>query len=208
MFCCSISGRKKGCDSMIQTYRFFGEEPIEFNDLNTVKELVEYAFERFDYYEPFGMDAVTIYEASYPGHFVLNTSQKCASEIKDPNELCFAYYIPGVLYYAEGGWGHHMRELTNHPKFSHPVDLELKFDDFKHTVVFEGSRTFREILELFQRVGYIEKDSPRITMRVLAYPRPNYSKELDYSDNTLDLPLKEFEKTLPLDEGIVTLIIE
>lgn len=89
---------------MIQTYKFFGENSsLEFDDSKTVKELLQYAFERFDYYEPFGMDTVTIYQSGH-AHFTLDTSRKCYEEIKDPKGLCFAYYIPGFLYYAEGGW--------------------------------------------------------------------------------------------------------
>ena len=33
---------------MIQTYHFFGEHSLEFEDSKTVKELIEYAFEKFD----------------------------------------------------------------------------------------------------------------------------------------------------------------
>lgn len=34
---------------MIQTYHFLGEYSLEFEDSKTVKELIEYTFEKFDY---------------------------------------------------------------------------------------------------------------------------------------------------------------
>ena len=104
---------------MIQTYHFFGEHSLEFEDSKTVKELIEYAFEKFDYYEPFGMDSVTVFQCHHPdsnyGWFTTNTKRRCVDEIVNRNELCFGYTIPGILYYAEGGWGHHMEQLGNHP---------------------------------------------------------------------------------------------
>lgn len=191
---------------MIQTYKFFGENSsLEFDDSKTVKELLQYAFEQFDYYEPFGMDAVTIYQTGF-AHFTLDTSRKCCEEIKDPNGLCFAYHIPGFLYYAEGGWGHHMSELSNHPVFCHPVSLKLKFEDFDHTVVFEGTHSFREVLDLLKQVGYVNDSISQITIQVLAYPKANYTRHVDYRDVILDAPMTAFYETLPTD-GVVTLVL-
>ena len=45
---------------MIKTFQFLGESSLEFDDAKTVKELIRYAFEHFGYYEPFGIDTVTI----------------------------------------------------------------------------------------------------------------------------------------------------
>ena len=190
---------------MIQEYSFFKEDTIKFEDSKTVKELLEYAFEQYGYYEPFGMDSVTIYQANIP-HFTLDTSRKCCEEIKNPDGLCFAYYIPGFLYYAEGRWGHHMAELSNHPVFNHPVSLKLKFKDFNHTIVFEGSHSFREVLNLLTKVGYISDSISQIKIQVLAYPKPNYTKHIDCSDAILDAPMTEFNEMLPTDE-IVTLVL-
>ena len=191
---------------MIQTYKFLGENSsLEFDDSKTVRELIQYAFEKFDYYEPFGMDTVTIYQTGF-AHFTLDTSRKCYEEIKNPDGLCFAYHIPGFLYYTEGGWGHHMPELSNHPMFNDPISLKIKFEDFDHTVVFEGTHSFREVLNLLKRVGYIDESIERIKVQVLAYPNPNYTKHLNCHDSILDAPMIEFQKTLPTD-GIVTLIL-
>lgn len=191
---------------MIQTYKFFGENSsLEFDDSKTVKELLQYAFERFDYYEPFGMDTVTIYQSGH-AHFTLDTSRKCYEEIKDPKGLCFAYYIPGFLYYAEGGWGHHMSELSNHPVFSPPISLKLKFEEFDHTVVFEGTHSFREVLDLLKQVGYVNDSISQITIQVLAYPKANYTKHVDCSDAILDAPMTAFDEILPTD-GVVTLVL-
>lgn len=192
---------------MIQTYKFFGENSsLEFEDSKTVKELLQYAFEQFDYYEPFGMDSVTIYQTGF-AHFTLDTSRKCYEEIKDPNGLCFAYHIPDFLYFAEGGWGHHMSELPNHPVFDHPVSLKLKFEDFNHTVVFEGTHSFREALDLLKQVGYVDSSLSQIIIQVLAYPKANYIKYIDCQNSILDAPITEFYKTLPTD-GVVTLILD
>ncbi len=92
------------------------------------------------------METVTIYQSGH-AHFTLDTIRKCYEEIKDPNGLCFAYYIPGFLYYAEGGWGHHMSELSNHPEFISPVSLKIKFEDFDHTIVFEGTHSHKRLFE-------------------------------------------------------------
>lgn len=195
---------------MIKTYNFFGEPLLQFEDSKTVKELVEYAFEQFGYYEPFGMGAVTVFQCHHPesnyGWLTVDTAKKCADEIYNSDELCFAYYLPGILYYAEGGWGHHMDELGNHPVFEKPVSLKLKFEDFNHTVVFEGTHSFREILNLLKSTGYIEKSISRIEVNVLAYPKPNYSQYLELSNLIFDAPMTEFENSLPQD-GIVTLVL-
>ena len=190
---------------MIKTYKFFGENPLEFEDTKTVKELLQYALERFDYYEPFGMDTVTIYQSSH-SHFTLDTNRKCSEEIKDLDGICFAYHIPNFLYYAEGGWGHHMTELSNHPVFNNPVSLKIKFEDFDHTVVFEGTHSFREVLNLLKRVGYIDEPIERIKIQVIAYPNPNYTKYIDCHNSSLDAPMIVFYKTFPSD-GIETLIL-
>lgn len=191
---------------MLQTYKFWGENAFEFDDSKTVKELIQYAFEQFDYYEPFGMHTVTVYQTGH-AHFTQDTSRKCYEEIKDPNDLCFAYYIPGFLYYAEGGWGHHMSELVNHPVFDDPVSLKLKFEEFNHTVVFEGRHSFREVLRLFKKVGYVSDSVTQIKVDVVAYPKPNYTKLIDCCNPILDDPISEFYKILPID-GNVTLVLE
>lgn len=196
---------------MIQTYHFFGEHSLEFEDSKTVKELIEYAFEKFDYYEPFGMDSVTVFQCHHPdsnyGWFTIDTKRRCVDEIVNRDELCFGYHIPGILYYAEGGWGHHMEELGNHPIFENPVSLKLKFEDFKHTVVFEGTHSFREILNLLKNTGYLEKNISQIKVHVLAYPKENYSQYIELSNPILDVSIVEFENSLPQD-GVVTLLLE
>ena len=195
---------------MIKTYKFFGESPLEFEDSKTVKELIEYAFDKFDYYEPFGMDTVTVFQCHHPksnkGWFTTDTKKKCTAEICNNDELCFAYYLPGFFYYAEGGWGHHMETLGNHPVFANPVSLNLRFEDFDHTVVFEGTHTFREVLDLLKEVGYIDASISKIRVNVLAYPRPSYSKYINLCNPILDAPMTKFESSLP-QEGIVTLIL-
>ena len=196
---------------MIQTYHFLGEHSLEFEDSKTVKELIEYAFEKFDYYEPFGMDSVTVFQCHHPnsnyGWFTTNTKRRCVDEIVNRNELCFGYTIPGILYYAEGGWGHHMEQLGNHPVFKKTVSLKLKFEEFNHTVVFEGTHSFREILNLLKNTRYLEKNISQIKVHVLAYPKENYSQYIELSNPILDVSMVEFENSLPQD-GVVTLLLE
>lgn len=124
---------------MIQKYSFFNEDIIEFDDTRSVKELIQYAFEQFDYYEPAGMEIVTLFQCHHPqsdtGWFTIDTNRKCSDEIIDRNNLCFAYYMPNVFYFAEGGWGHHMIELGNHPNIPRPVALKIRFEDFDNTVI-------------------------------------------------------------------------
>lgn len=193
---------------MIHKYLFFNEKTIEFDSTRTIKELIEYAFEQFEYYEPFGIETVTVYQCDPRHQFIVDTSQKCEDVLADGSRLCFAYHIPGVLYYAEGGWGHHMHELVNHPVLETPVSLKLKFEEFDHTVVFEGSHSFREILNLLYKVGYIENEKPTVTVQVLAYPQPNYSEKIYFDNSILDKSMTDFEKTLDKHSGIVTLVIE
>lgn len=197
---------------MIQTYKFFEENsPLEFDDSKTVKELLQYAFEQFDYYEPFGIDSVTVFQCHHPksnnGWFTIDTKRRCVDEIVNRDELCFGYHIPGILYYAEGGWGHHMEKLGNHPVFENPVSLKLKFEDFNHTVVFEGTHSFREILNLLKSTGYIEENISQIKVQILAYPKPNYTQYIGLHNPILDVAMTEFEKSLPQD-GVVTLLLE
>lgn len=87
-----------------------------------------------------------------------------------------------------------MAELSNHPVFN-------------HTVVFEGSHSFREVLNLLKKVGHISDSISQITIQVLAYPKPNYTKHIDCSNAILDAPMTEFNKMLPID-GIVTIVLE
>ena len=54
------------CDrcKRVMILKKYSEHSLEFEDSKTVKELIEYAFEKFDYYEPFGMDSVTVFQMS------------------------------------------------------------------------------------------------------------------------------------------------
>ena len=116
---------------MIKNYTFFDGGTISFDDEKKVKELIRYAFDEFDYYEPIGIEYVTIFQCHHSktntGWFTKDTNNSCCDEIENPDELCFAYYVPEVFYFAEGGWGHHMRELGNHPEIPNPVDIKLRF---------------------------------------------------------------------------------
>ena len=82
---------------------------FEFDDSKTVREMIQFAFDQLDYYEPAGMEIVTVFQCHHPktstGWFTRDTGRICAEEIINTDELCFAYQIPDVFYFAEGGWG-------------------------------------------------------------------------------------------------------
>lgn len=145
---------------MMRTYCFPGEGQVEFEDSRSVGELLCHAFEAFGLEEPFGMGIVTLFQPRHSsgsmGWFTTDCSRSCAEEIEDPEWLCFAYHMPGVFYFAEGGWGHHMAELGNHPALEDPVSLRLSFPDFENTVVMNGSCRLRDIVEALERTGYLE----------------------------------------------------
>lgn len=138
-------------DTMIREYRFFDGGTIRFDDKRTVGELLRAAFDEFGFTEPFGMDIVTLYQpafakGSYTGWFTTDKLNSCAKEIEKADDLYFAYCKPGVFYFAEGGWGHHMIKLGNRPKLEDPVAISLRFEDFHHTVVIAGKFTFGDII--------------------------------------------------------------
>lgn len=195
---------------MIQKYSFSNEsESICFDDEKPVKELISAAFEKFGYYEPFGINIVTLFQAHYPGStegwFTRDIYKPCKEEIiGDKYWLCFAYYMPNVFYYAEGGWGHHMISMKNHPEIDSPVMLHLRFDDFDNTVVFNGNLSFKEVVELFKSVEYIPQNARRIVVHVINPSTP--SVEFKLSDAQMNLPLVEFEKELPVAVTVIDIL--
>lgn len=48
---------------MKNEYYFFDGGRVEFDDNKSVRELIRYAFDKFDYYEPLGMDIVTVFQS-------------------------------------------------------------------------------------------------------------------------------------------------
>ena len=188
---------------VIQIYRFGGEDPLEFDDAKTVKELIQYAFERFGYYEPLGMDIVTIFQVHHPdsntGWFTIDVDKCCANEIINRNELCFAYYMPNVFYFAEGGWGHHMLELGNHPTIPNQIALKIELNGERNTIAINGNITCRSIINKLIDVGYIESSITKINILEIAYPQNSNFREILLSDAILDIPLTEFVKTLSAD---------
>ncbi len=183
---------------MMQTYCFFDGGEVEFDDRKSVKELIEFAFDTFDYYEPMGMEIVTLFQAHYPdsntGWFTTDVTRLCAEEIKNPRELCFAYHMKNVFYFAEGGWGHHMPDLGNHPKIPHAVSLHLRFEDFRNTVIINGSYCFEDIIRVLQKTEYID-DSCRF-IQVIPIGCADKSYLIPLSDPIMKLRLTELEKAL------------
>lgn len=84
----------------------------------------------------------------------------------------------------------------------------LKFTDSWSKIVFEGSHSFREVLNLLYKVGYIESETPDITVQVLSYPQTNYSEKIQFDDSVLDGTISDFEKALKKHIGNITLVID
>lgn len=183
---------------MKKTYVFFGSGDIEFDDSRSVKELIEYAFDQFDYYEPMGMDIVTVFQCHHPktnvGWFTTDVNRSCAEEIVNPRELCFAYYLPGVFYFAEGGWGHHMINLGNHPEIPNPVSIHLRLEDFDENVVINGNYTFYDVVIALKNADYVSMDCQYIKVLPVGV-RGAYSISL--SDPIMRVPLTDFKKMIP-----------
>lgn len=165
---------------MKQEYSFFGGGTLEFDDTKSVRELIECAFDTFGYEEPMGMEIVTLFQGHHPdtgtGWFTTDVSLCCADEIRTPDELFFAYHLPGVFYFAEGGWGHHMPELGNRPPIPNEVSLTLRFDGSRHTIVINGTYTFMDIVRVLKQNGYVQPDCDAVrvipvgTMKSYAVP--------------------------------------
>ncbi len=191
---------------MKRNYTFFDGGTIEFDDRKSIKKLLEYAFDAFDYYEPLGMDAVTVFQCHHPktntGWFTTDTDLKCASEIINADELYFAYHVPNVFYFAEGGWGHHMTELGNHPVIENPVALHLRFEDFDNTVVINGKFSFRDIIDLLKRTGYISPSAAALTVQTVD---GEFTGRIPFSDPRLDTDLQTFSINLPEPLAIISI---
>lgn len=193
---------------MIKKYSFFDGGDVEFEDTKSVKELIEYAFDTFNYYEPLGMDIVTIFQAhnskSTEGWFTTDISRSCAEEIENRDELCFAYYLPNTFYFAEGGWGHHMRSLGNHPVIDNPVSLHLRFEGFNNTVVINGKYSFNDIIHYLQKGDYLPQNVKSLRINAINPQMPTYSIPL--SDGVINVNLAEFEKKLPDSVTIIDIL--
>lgn len=73
-------------------FKFNLQEPLFFDDTKSIKELIHYAFNEFDYYEPAGMEIVTLFQPqsrTSTGWFTTDTSRLCVDEIEDAEILCF-----------------------------------------------------------------------------------------------------------------------
>ncbi|MCD8006147.1 MAG: hypothetical protein LUF29_04120 [Oscillospiraceae bacterium] len=189
---------------MIRQYSFeYNNQTVEFDDSRSVRELVKYAFDESGYYEPFGMEIVTIFQPQHPagsyGWFTTDLNKSCAEEIVVRDRLCFAYYMPNVFYFAEGGWGHHMPHLGNHPDIPNPVMLRIELDGERNTVVINGELSPRLVFEKLIGAGYVDEDIEKIKVLKIAYPNHVHSPEIPLNDPILGLPLSEFKRVMEED---------
>ncbi len=183
---------------MLKEYDFFDGGKIEFDDNKSVRELINAAFREFDYYEPLGMDIVTVYQCHHSktnnGWFTTDTEKRCCEEIENCNELCFAYYMPEVFYFAEGGWGHHMKELGNHPAILSSVNLHLRFDNFNNTVVINGTYCFLDIIRLLKKADYISISCNK--MKIIPIGVTEKFFYIMFDDEITKRPLAEFKNLI------------
>ena len=193
---------------MIQNYSFFHssapDDTIAFDDEKSVAELVRSAFAKFGYFAPCGMDIVTVFQGcadprnnncNINGWFITDTSKKCAEEILNRERLCFAYYLPGVFYFAEGGWGHHMPDLGNHPELPDPVQLNLRFEDFDETVMVNGNYSFSDVINYLKTNGYITESLNRFPVLCVGTGK-DFTISID--DPAVQKPLSELKDTMDL----------
>lgn len=179
---------------MIQKYTFFDGGTIEFDDSKTVKELIEYAFKIFNYYEPMGMDIVTLFQARHPntnnGWFTTDITRRCCDEILSRDCLCFAYYMPGVFCFAEGGWG---QNLGNCPEIPNAIALELRFRDFSNLITINADYTFSDIVHKLQKCEYVSADCRFVRVIPIGVGR---SYLIDLADPIINSPLSALVKDI------------
>ena len=182
---------------MNHKYTFFDGGDIEFDDSRSVRELIEYAFDRFGFYEPMGMDVLTLFQSHYPnthnGWFTTNVNLKCSDEILNRENLFFGYHIPNVFYLVEGGWGHHTKDLGNRPEIPNEVRINLRTKDFDGSVVINGAYTLYDVVCFLKENEYLDTDCETMTVIPVGVGR-HYSVPL--SDAIISLPLTEFVKQI------------
>lgn len=182
----------------MRQYTFFDGGAVEFDEKKSVRELIEYAFDSFDYYEPLGIDAVTVFQPNCSktstGWFTTDVTLSCEEEIGDSSNLCFAYHIPNVFYFAEGGWDSHMLDLGNHPKIDNAIDIDIRLDGKENTVVINGSYSFNDIVKKLKSVDYI---SSKLNHVNVFYKGSNLQfDKIYFSDELLDLPLTKLKEII------------
>ena len=183
---------------MIQKYHFCDGGTIEFDNTRSVKELIAFAFDAFDYYEPMGMDVVTLFQPHHPstetGWFTTDVSLSCAEEIKEPENLCFAYHLPNVFYFAEGGWGHHMSRIGNRPIIENEVSVTLRFENFNNSVIINGKYTFTDVLDFLKKTNYIDNHDKFVEVIPIGCADKSY--KISFYDPIMMVCLSEFYEKL------------
>lgn len=193
---------------MIKTYKFSKEKSIEFEDSKSVKELIEQAFEKFGYYEPLGIDAVTVFQPhstrTNTGWFTVDTSRSCAEEIEFSDGLCFGYYIPNTFYYAEGGWGHHMMELGNRPNLPESCSLKIKISGVNETIVFNGNLLLIDVITMLKKATYIPEGSDCIRIFAVYSDTKirNNNYTIPFSNSMLHVKIKDFDEMISQQNSI------
>ena len=170
-------------------------EDVIFDDEKTVRELIERVFEESGYYEPMGMDVVTVYDAS-KYRVVLDTSKKCKDELSPEghNGFTVAYLKEDKFFFAEGGWGHHMINMNAAKLIGNPINIRVVFDGFKNSVVINGNIKLGEIYSFLCETTYITEDNYNFFVGALDYgmsPALNKCKKYDMRTSEKEVTLFE-----------------
>ena len=80
-----------------------------------------------------------------------------------------------------------MCALGNHPEIEDPVSLHIRFEDFNHTVVVNGSYRVCDILDMLKRSEYIPEECGFI--KVIPVGCADKSYLLSIEDPAISLPL-------------------
>ena len=99
-----------------------------------------------------------------------------------------------MFYFAEGGWGHHMKELGNHPNIPSPVDLNLRFDGFQNTVVINGTYCFLDIIRFLKKAEYIPISFN--IMKIIPIGVTEKALYIMFDDEITKKPLTEFKNLI------------
>lgn len=143
----------------MKLYDIFDIGKLEFDENKTIAELVETAFEEYGYWEPAGIELVTIYDAEHY-NVVLDRNKTC-KEAGLGKKLCIAYFKPNTFFYVEGGWGHHMIQMNAVKYIDNPIWFQLIFDKFQGVPVINGNVTLRQMFKFLSNAGYIDEECHR-----------------------------------------------
>lgn len=160
----------------MKEYNFFDTEEkisILFDENKTISDLINAVFEKYDFYEPNGIECVTVYDMQ--GYHVVTNRMHTLAEEHLSSELCFAYYLPGEFLYVEGGWGHHMIQMDACRSIKEPLmfEIEINKNTTKRNMVCSSEFTVQQLYNGL--VAYFDDKRTRIEVYETYYV-PSFTK--------------------------------